>query len=77
MKSLKIFIFVREHIKCFQFYIRLSKVQKQRNERIREHFMLNPSQRKGFSIQRMSKVKTLQNLEGKIFLDFFFFTINM
>lgn len=35
--------------------------------------MLNPSQKKGFSIQRMSKVKTLQNLEEKIFLDFFFF----
>lgn len=35
--------------------------------------MLNPSQKKGFSIQRMSKVKTLQNLEGKIFLDFYFF----
>lgn len=41
--------------------------------------MLHLNQKKGFSIQRMSKVKTLQNLEGKIFLDllFFFFTKNM
>lgn len=46
-----------------------------KNYEVTEHFMLNPSQKKGFSIQRMSKVKTLQNLEGKIFLDFFFFLL--
>lgn len=42
-----------------------------------KHLMLNLNQKIGFSIQRMSTVKTLQKLEGKIFSDFFFFTKNM